>query len=430
MKKIFLYLLSGAAMLNAAAQSPLTRSEAVRLTENSRKIALADNELQSAEAKFKQTDAVFLPQLTLDYSGMITNNPLNAFGFKLQQRSISQTDFAPELLNHPDATGNFATQAMLRQPIFNADMLAMRAAARKQITIAGYQKQRTIDYLKFSAATEYAQLQLSYEMEAVSREALATLQAIYKWTKDRYDQGYVQQSDLLNVSVQVKAAETQIATASSAIDEHCDNLSVLMGKPTGTIYLPDSLAADEVPVAATDIPAGRADFKAMETAISSYDDIIRSTKNSLIPSLNGFAAYQLNDAKPLGFSNGAYLAGFQVSWNVFKGNEVHTKTVSQKLAQKQLALQLQDSREQDQKALAKAHNQLKDADYQTTQYRAAMTQASEALFVMQNRYKQGLVSTTDILQAQSQLAQQKLYYKQAVMMHNVTLAYIHFLTIH
>jgi hypothetical protein len=30
--------------------------------------------------------------------------------------------------------------------------------------------------------------------------------------------------------------------------------------------------------------------------------------------------------------------------------------------------------------------------------------------------------------AQTQLAQQKLYYKQAVMMHNSTLAYIHFLT--
>lgn len=430
MKKLLLCLLSGAALIGAKAQPVLTRAEAVRLTENSRKIALADNNILSAEAKFKQTEAVFLPQLTLDYSGMITNNPLNAFGFQLQQRSIAQSDFAPDLLNHPDATGNFATQAMIRQPIFNADMLAMRVAARKQITIAGYQKQRTLDYLKFSAETEYSQLQLSYEMESVSREALTTLQAIYKWTKDRYDQGYVQQSDLLNVAVHLKSAETQIVTATAAIQEHSDNLSLLMGKPTGTIYPVDSLTPADDLVSDHNIPTDRADFKAMETAIATYDDMIRSTQNSLIPNVNGFAAYQLNDAKPLGFGNGAYLAGFQVTWNVFKGNEVHTKKSVQKLEQKQIEIQLADSKEQDVKALAKAQTQLKEADYQMVQYHSAAIQAGEALRIMEARYKQGLTGTTDILQAQTQLAQQQLYYKQAIMMHNITLAYIRLLTTH
>jgi len=57
MKKILWYLLLEAAALGATAQSTLTRSDAVHLTENSRKMALAENELQSAEAKFKQTDA-------------------------------------------------------------------------------------------------------------------------------------------------------------------------------------------------------------------------------------------------------------------------------------------------------------------------------------------------------------------------------------
>ncbi|MDR0792696.1 MAG: TolC family protein, partial [Chitinophagaceae bacterium] len=230
MKKLFLCVLLNMGLPAMYAQTALTKAEAVRLAaDSSSKVLMADNGIKTAEAKFKQTDAVFLPQLSLNYSGMVTNNPLNAFGFKLQERSISQTDFAPDLLNHPKATGNFSTQALWMQPIFNADMLAMREAARKHIAIAGYQKQRTIDYLKFSAETEYNQLQLSYEMIAVSKEALATLQAIYHWTKDRYDQGYVQKSDLLNVDVNVKSAETQLAAANAAVQEHSDNLSVLMG---------------------------------------------------------------------------------------------------------------------------------------------------------------------------------------------------------
>jgi outer membrane protein TolC len=267
-------------------------------------------------------------------------------------------------------------------------------------------------------------------MIAVTREALSTLQAIYKWTKDRYDQGYVQKSDLLNVDVNVKSIETQLAAANAAVQEHSDNISVLMGKPIGTIYTVDSLQKEEAPINYATLPTDRADFKAMETAISSYDDMMKSTKRSMIPKVNGFASYQLNDSKALGFSNGAYLAGAQLTWNIFKGDEVRTKLATQQSEQKQISLQLKDSQEQDTKALAKANNQLKEINYQLLQYTAAIEQAKEALLILENRYQQGLVSTTDILQAQTQLSQQKLYYQQAVMMHNSTLAYIRFLTTH
>jgi outer membrane protein TolC len=431
MKKLFFFSLLSLSVTATYAQTFLSKAEAIRVaTDSSRKIEMAVNDIKTAEAQFKQTDAVFLPQLSLDYSGMITNNPMNAFGFKLQQRSISQNDFAPELLNYPKATGNFSTQAMLMQPIYNADILAMRQAARKQIAIADYKQQRTRDYIKFSAETEYNQLQLSHQMVAVTREALSTLQAIYKWTKDRYDQGYFQKSDLLNVDVNVKSIETQLAAANTAVQEHSDNVSLLMGRPIGNIYTVDSLQKEEDAANYYVLPQDRSDFKAMETAITAYDDMMKSTKRSLIPKINGFASYQLNDSRALGFSNGAYLAGAQMTWNIFKGNEVHNKLATQQSEQKQISLQLKDNREQDTKALAKANNQIKETSFQLVQYNAAVEQAKEALSILENRYKQGLVSTTDILQAQTQLSQQKLYYQQAVMMHNSTLAYIRFLTAH
>lgn len=430
MKKFFLYFFFSAAFIWARGQSVfLAREDAVRqATDSSRQMQIAGNDIETAEAKYRQTDAVFLPRIGMDYTAMITNNPLNAFGFKLQQRSISPSDFAPDLLNHPDATGDFTAKATLMQPVFNADMLAMRNAARKQIAIAGYKKQRTRDYTRFAVETEYSQLQLAYEMLDVSKEALRTLQAIYKWVKDRYDQGYIQRSDLLNVKVQVKAVETQIVSAESMAAEYSDNLSVLMGRPVGTIYLTDSLHMEYGRAEAPVIPGVRADYKAMETAIASFDDLIKSTKNSLIPKINGFASYQVNDKNMFGFGNGAYLAGLQLTWNIFQGNEVHNKLVTQKLEQKQIRLQLTDQKEQDAKALAKAHQQMKNADYQLVQYKAAVAQAEEALMILQNRYKQGLTSTTDILQAQTQLSHQKLNYNQAVTMHNSTVAYIRFLT--
>lgn len=432
MKKVFLCLSFSAAFTVMNGQPVfLTRENAAnQALDSSRQMYLAGSEMEIATAKYKQTDAVFLPRISMDYTAMITNNPLNAFGFKLQQRSISPSDFAPDLLNHPKATGDFTTKATLLQPLFNADMMAMRSAARRQIAVAGYKKQRTRDYIRFSVETEYGQLQLAYEMLGVSKEGLNTLQAIYKWVKDRYDQGYVQKSDLLNVEVQVKAVETQIARADALVAEYSDNLSVLMGKPVGTLYLTDSLRMESMQTEAGGIPDSRADYMAMETAIDSYNDMMRSTKYSLVPKVNGFASYQLNDKDIVGFGNNSYIAGLQLTWNIFPGNEVHSKLVTQKTEQNLLKLQLTDQKEQDAKAFAKAQQQLKNAGYQLAQYKAAIAQAEEALAILQNRYKQGLAGTTDILQAQTQLSQQQLYYHQAVTMYNSTLAYIHFLTAH
>jgi len=431
MKELSLFTLFSFLLIGARAQTvSLKKEEAVKqaMAQNNQ-VQLAANNIKIAEAKYRQTDAVFLPRIHLDYTAMVTNNPLNAFGFKLQQQGISQSDFAPALLNNPDATRDFSTKATWIQPVFNADMLAMRKAALRQITVAEFKKQRTADYLRLATETAYYQLQMAYEMHAVSKEALNTLQAIYKWMKDRYDQGYVQKSDLLNVEVQVKAIETQIATAEAATAEHSDNLSVLMGKPIGTVYQADSLQMEyNAAYPAASVPAARADYQAMETAIAAYDDMIKSTKRSRIPKINGFGSFQFNDKNMLGMGSNAYLAGLQLTWNIFQGNEVHNQLNTKKLEQNQVALQLTNQREQDAKELAKAQQQLKNAGYQLVQYKTAVAQAEEALSILENRFRQGLVATTDVLQAHTQLAQQKLYYKQAVALHNGTLAYIRFLT--
>jgi len=55
-------------------------------------------------------------------------------------------------------------------------------------------------------------------------------------------------------------------------------------------------------------------------------------------------------------------------------------------------------------------------------------QAREALRILQDRYSEGLVSTTDLLRSQTQLAQTELALTQSVFKKNVTKAYIELLT--
>ena len=71
---------------------------------------------------------------------------------------------------------------------------------------------------------------------------------------------------------------------------------------------------------------------------------------------------------------------------------------------------------------------LKDAQYKYRQLQKSIEQAEEALRILQNRYQQGLVSTNDILLAQTQLSQQKLMQAEAKLAEYSAINYYDFLT--
>ena len=58
----------------------------------------------------------------------------------------------------------------------------------------------------------------------------------------------------------------------------------------------------------------------------------------------------------------------------------------------------------------------------------SVAQATEALRILNNRFKEGLVSTTDLLTAQAQLSQQRIALAQAIMSYNITKYYTELLT--
>ncbi|HEY8660401.1 MAG TPA: TolC family protein [Hanamia sp.] len=409
----------------------LKLDEAIRAAvENNKNVSLSQMDEKIALANYKQTEAVFLPQVALSYTGMVTNNPLNAFGAKLQERKISQNDFNPQLLNHPSGTSDFMTRMDLQQPIFNMDKLYQRKSALKQSELYQFKTQRTKEFITYQVQQAYMQLQLAYEAKKVLDDGLQTVNAIYKFTNDRYSQGLLQKSDVLNVEVEVKSAESNIADAASNIKNASDYLSLLMNVPAGTVYQTEANNLSFSNAVSTDsLPEDRADFKAMEVAIKSYDLMIKSSKMSYLPRLNAFASYQLNDSKVLGFGANAYLAGLQLTWDIFKGNQTKNKISTQVLERNKMEEELAKQKDESNLELQKTVRQLDDAKFKIKQQKSAVDLADEALRILQNRYQQGLVNTTDVLTAETQLSKQKLMYQQAVYAANVTAAYLQFLTI-
>jgi outer membrane protein TolC len=184
MKKKSLFVVFIVSLFSYASRSQnnikyLSLQEAITTaTSNNDAIKLSGLDVQIAKVKLHQSDAIFLPQADFSYTAATTNNPLNAFGFKLQQGSITEADFNPELLNNPSATPNFSTKFELHQPLLNVDMLYQRKGAAKQVEMYELLANRTKEYLCFETEKAYLQLQMAYGEHKVLVETLVTSKAV------------------------------------------------------------------------------------------------------------------------------------------------------------------------------------------------------------------------------------------------------------
>ncbi|MFI5137825.1 MAG: TolC family protein [Sphingobacteriales bacterium] len=426
----FLQSVPFAVFAQDSARSLMLNDAITAAINNNKTIQLAKLDENIATANYKQTEAVFLPQVNFSYTAMNTNNPLNAFGFKLQQGSITQNDFNPALLNHPSGTSDFMTKLEVQQPLLNMDMLYMRKGAEKQTEVYQYKTRRTTEYLTFEVQKAYLQLQLAYDAAKVLDESLQTVKSVYTFTDNHFKQGLIQKSDLLNARVQVTTVESNLAKAQSNIRNASDYLSLLMGQKTGIVYKINEILPATRFTADTSqrVVSSRADFMAMQKAIDASNLMIKSSQLSYLPKLNAFGNYQYNDDHLTGFGANAYLIGLQLSWDIFKGNKTKNTIAVQRLERDKLTAQLAQQKDQSQLEISKAFRDLADARFEIGQDKAAIEQASESLRILQNRYQQGLVNTTDVLLAGTQLSQQKFALAQAQFTLNVTAAYLQLLT--
>ncbi len=432
-KVLYITLYLSVIFLNADAQvntRHLTLKEAIdEAVINNTAVKSAKIDEALATEKYKQTNAAFLPQVNFSYTGIASDNPLNVFGFKLQQRSVTVDDFNPDKLNSPSGATDFTAKIEVLQPIINMDAIYMKRSASMQIESYKLKTKRTKEHLIFETQKAYYQLQMLQKAVLVLKESLSTSKSIYDFTNNRMLQGLIQKSDLLNVEVQILGIESSLNETLANVENTSDYLSVLMNRPTGVSYNADDIKQDSsISALKLKVPENRSDLMAITKAIEATSLMEKSLKMKMLPRLNAFGSYQLNDKKFAGLNSSSYLAGIQLTWNIFDGNNIKRQVSAIKLDQQKLSEQLYSVNQENQMLLDKSSRDLANSAFKIKQQNAAISQAEEALRILQNRYEAGLVNTNDVLVSQTQLSQQKLLLVQAIYNYNVGKAYIQFLT--
>jgi outer membrane protein TolC len=430
-KHIYLLLLFSFTLTTQAQETvPITKKALLlKVSEDNITIKISEQEFNKAKADYNQTNAVFLPNISASYTGISTTNPLMAFGSKLNQEILTQNDFNPALLNDPTTTRNFATKIEIQQPLINLDGFYQRKAAKTKMEAMSLKSSRTADYLTFEVEKSFMQLQLAYKAVEVLELALEAAEANKKIASNNFEQGYLQQADILNVDVRITEVKNQLQTSKSNLQNASNYLSFLMNDNEFVVYKPvEDLTIATFNMDEKNISENRADIKAMQLASNAYEEMNKADKMTFLPRLSAFGSYEIYDNKVFQGDANGYLIGAQLSWDIFQGSKRFGKAQKSKAEFEQSKLEYTQYVSKSNLELNKVKRQLIDAKNRLELTGLAVEQSKESLRIRKNRFKEGLEKTSDLLVAETQFAQKQLEYYQTIFEYNYTQTYLEFLT--
>ncbi len=418
--------------VNAQQETPISLNEVLAKIENNNySVKIAEQDYKLAKADFNQSNSVYLPKISISHTGIITTNPLMAFGSKLNQEILAQYDFDPNLLNNPDEIKNFSTKIEVLQPLINVDGFFMRKAAKAKMNAMELTSKRTNDAMKLEVKKAYMQLQLTYKSVEVLEKAEKTAIENLKIAEDNFNQGYLQKVDVLSVEIYVNDVKNKLLSAKSDIKNASNYLQYLIGENENTILKPTSelIYKKDFDIHNASISNSRADIAAMETSTNAYKNLHSASKMSYLPKLNAFGSYELYDKNVFSGEANGYLIGAQLSWDVFDGYKRIGKTQKQKADYDKASINLEQYKHKSQLELSKTKENLLLVENSLILTNLAVEQSKEELRIRRNRYNQGLEKSSDLLNSETKYLQKQLENLKTIYNYNLTKEYLTFLSI-
>lgn len=433
MKESLVVIFTLVSVLKAYAQETVTITKnelEEKININNLQVKLAEKEEDLAAKELLASRALYLPNVSASYSFIQTNNPMMAFGYKLNQRRITMNDFDPAHLNSPGGLSHYGARLEVQQPILNMDAVYQKKAGQVKIDVMNLKTERTKEHISFELNKAYMMLQMAYKVLETLEAAKVTIEANRKLVNDYFQNGLLRKPDVLTVDVKMNEIESQVQTAKSNIKNASDFLYFLIDEDAAgkTLKPSEQLEyVDEPMEADLKIDANRKDLRALQKSLESYYWMIKSSSAKLIPKLNAFGSYDFADNKIARFGANSYMAGIQLSWNIFDGLMSNSGKEKYKAELSRARIELTQYTRQSQLELNRAYRQVIDAKAKLKLSDAARKQSSEVYRILKNRYEEGLEKTADLLTAETLMTQKELEYHQSVFEHNLALAYLRLL---
>jgi outer membrane protein TolC len=424
--RLFLILLS-VSLAGFSQETPVgyTLNEAIAFAlENNYSALNADRDIIDAQKQKWETIATGLPQISADinYQNQLKQPvsliPAEFFGGQ-------PGEFQPIVFGQPQQASATAT---VRQQIFDGSYIVGVQATKAFLSYSRNNKEKTEQEVRKAVVEAYGNVLLAQESVNILQKNLDALQGNLYETQKLYDNGLAEEENVEQLQITFSTVESQLKNAVRLEKITLQMLNLVMGLPIeeDTQLKEDlsDLAQDYVDPAVLDSPfimENNVDFKLMNNLNEQRYFELKLAKSKALPTLNAFANYgtaAFSDS--FTFLNGdqqwfdSSILGFDLSIPIFSSLKRSASTQRAKIALEKAKTQLTETQESIRLQLEKAKSDylLAIEQYATTQQNLNLAERIEQK--NQIKYKEGIASSFELRQAQTQLYTAQQQYLQSM----------------
>lgn len=424
MRRIGMIVAIMALAVSAYGQVPLSLQDAMKIgLQNSKSLKISELSVLSAKAKYREANAS--RWATLSFKGgytrlsevppflLVIPNTIPVFGG--QSFTVSQNVF-----------NIYNTQLSVQQPIFTGfRLINAEKAAEDNAKASAYDAAADRSDLKVRIAKAYWSLYEAKQAEEVMKENLDRTQSHYEQAKNLMNQGMLTQSDVLSAKVQVSNSRLSLLNAQNNVRLATVSLNNVLGVPLATVYditsfpqtgdttLPN--LQQLIRTAVKDRPELRSlDFKAKAAGAA-----VRAAWGEYLPTVSLFGDYYYQRPNQriqptLNAFRGTWDAGVVVSLPIWNWGETGDKVEQARVQHEQADLASEQMADAVYLDVTQSYLNFKQAIDRIGVAKETVKDAEESYRISDQKFKVGLVTNTDLMDAEMALLQAKLNYTQAL----------------
>ncbi len=375
-------------------------------------IDLTASNVRAAEAKMREAKTGKKPVVDFSQSFTRSNNPVFVFGSLLEQGRFSASNFAIDSLNNPGAISNFRAAINVQVPLFDQHQTRSRVdQAEIAIRQAELRADAVRQKIRYEVIRAFYGSILGKEMLAVNKQAVGSAEANRKKTKDMVDVGMTTDADFLAADVELARAMQQSLEAESAFFITMASLNLLLtDEPEVERDLVGDLSEKYFPIDDQKSLIRIALENRPEYLIAQLQSQIsqsrtRAVRDMKLPRVDAFGSF--GHSSPY-IANGStdYTVGVGLKYTLFDAG---------RKARVEQAAEAETAAEAEKRILAnqitfevvQAFQKYKTAKEKIQVSIKSITHADEAVRIVQDRYKFGLTTFTEVIRSETALVRAK-----------------------
>jgi len=406
--------------LSAACETALKNNPLIRVTLSGRQIA---------DAELREARAGWFPLLQFNETFTRGNNPVFVFGSLLEQARFTQANFSLSSLNNPEPLSNFRTALILRQALFDRLQTYTRVAqARLGQRQAEMQKVMVEQQIRFEVVRTYSGVLVAHAKKGVTDEAVKTAESDMKRIQDRFKNGLVVESDLLAAEVQLAEFRQQQIDSEGDVAMAYAALNTVLGLPVER----SQKVAGELEERRFETSAQeemirlallqRPDYLRAGYNVLSNKEGVVGAKREYLPRLDVFGNYGMS-GNDLSSGSSDYTVSASLTFNIFDPGR-HARIEKARAAESMATAEQEHLASEIRLEVVRAYQQHISARGRLAVAGQAIDQAAETHRIVQNRYREGLTTITEVLRSETALLRARLNLIAARSDHYVSYAHL------